>query len=351
MSVNDHASLFSTLFPYGSSYPYYFKVSGTSTSGSSTVSRAAVTDKHTAGYIPAQTSTTVISADSKTVTVNSGSGSTYVGLKEAAFTMSGDELKTKAIGGGYYPEDTLVKDLATATDIASVNSQANKIEAIRELVRNKSQGSSGGNTGGGGSSTNSDLTKAQKHVTLNITYPYDPESEAVLSWNNYTTSSTWDLTLGLSAVGSSPLLIKALNSGTNQYALTPADRSALSINGTSHLNIAYEGRIQPVRNGDILANSNIIKINILNVKAPSLNQSLYGAFLTFDSYFPELTGSTAVRCYYRVRRSDGTVGSLQSLDTEGSSREISLNPGDTVSAWYYAPGYIQSPTSTFTFLN
>ena len=73
-------------------YPYYFKVNGASSSGSSTVSRAAVTDTHTAGYISAKSATNVIAADSKTVTVNAGSGSSYVGIKAGGCTVSGGGL-------------------------------------------------------------------------------------------------------------------------------------------------------------------------------------------------------------------------------------------------------------------
>ena len=78
-------------------YPYYLKISGTSSSGSSTVYRAAVTDTHTAGYIPNKSATNVISATSKTVTVNAGSGSSYVGLKAGSCTVAGGGLTA---GGG-----------------------------------------------------------------------------------------------------------------------------------------------------------------------------------------------------------------------------------------------------------
>ena len=105
-------------------YPYYFKVSGASSSGSSTVYRAAVTDTHTAGYIPNKSTTNVISAASKTVTVNAGSGSNYVGLKAGSCTVAGGGLtagggsvsgtgvnidlteKTDSSGGGYYVKVT-----------------------------------------------------------------------------------------------------------------------------------------------------------------------------------------------------------------------------------------------------
>ena len=71
-------------------YPYYFKVAAAGTTKtitraqidrakidraafSQTVSRAAVTDTHTAGYLPAQSATTVIAADSSTVSLAAGS--------------------------------------------------------------------------------------------------------------------------------------------------------------------------------------------------------------------------------------------------------------------------------------
>jgi hypothetical protein len=97
-----------------STYPYYFKVSGSSSSGSSTVSRAAVKDTHTAGYIPAKSSTTVISSDSKTVTVNAGSGSSYVGLKGASLSASGSATINPTVEPGKISIDTLTADEHTA---------------------------------------------------------------------------------------------------------------------------------------------------------------------------------------------------------------------------------------------
>ncbi len=97
-----------------STYPYYFKVNGSSSSGSSTVSRAAVTDTHTAGYIPDKSSTTVISSASKTVTVNTGSGSSYVGLKGASLSASGSATINPTVEPGKLSIDTLTADEHTA---------------------------------------------------------------------------------------------------------------------------------------------------------------------------------------------------------------------------------------------
>ena len=77
-------------------YPYYFKVNGASSSGSSKVTRAAVQEARTAGYIEDKAAADVIASASKTVTVNAGSGSTYVGLKAGGCTVSGGGLTAGA---------------------------------------------------------------------------------------------------------------------------------------------------------------------------------------------------------------------------------------------------------------
>lgn len=75
-----------------SNYPYYFKVNGSTpaVSGNTTASVTAITDAHTAGYIPAKSATNWKAAQSAspTVSVNDTSNSTYVSLKGAAFTFS-----------------------------------------------------------------------------------------------------------------------------------------------------------------------------------------------------------------------------------------------------------------------
>lgn len=77
-------------------YPYYFKVDASTAalSGKTKATRAAVTDAHTAGYIPAKSATTVIdsTAVEPTVTVNAASNATYVSLKEATMTVAGTNI-------------------------------------------------------------------------------------------------------------------------------------------------------------------------------------------------------------------------------------------------------------------
>lgn len=77
-----------------STYPYYFKVNGSTpaVSGSAAISVSAITKSHTAGYMPAQGSTQwkAKQDSSVSVSVNATSGSTYVGIKAASVTVSGD---------------------------------------------------------------------------------------------------------------------------------------------------------------------------------------------------------------------------------------------------------------------
>lgn len=78
-------------------YPYYFKVGATSTSGSKTITRAAVTATQSAGYISGTTTAiTKINSGTTTVTINQGSGSAYVGLKEGKYTVAGGGLTSGA---------------------------------------------------------------------------------------------------------------------------------------------------------------------------------------------------------------------------------------------------------------
>jgi hypothetical protein len=77
-----------------STYPYYFKVNGSTpaVSGSAAISVSAISKSHTAGYMPAQGSTQwkAKQDSSVNVSVNATSGSTYVGIKAASVTVSGD---------------------------------------------------------------------------------------------------------------------------------------------------------------------------------------------------------------------------------------------------------------------
>ena len=98
-------------------YPYYFKVNGASSSGSSTVTRAAVKEARTAGYIEDKAAADAIASASKTVTVNAGSGSTYVGLKAGGCSVAGGGL---TISSNYSdtPEVTISLNGQTTTGAA-----------------------------------------------------------------------------------------------------------------------------------------------------------------------------------------------------------------------------------------
>ena len=88
-------------------YPYYFKVTADTTATSAyasragvtrgqidraafsqSVTRANITDAHTAGYIPDQAATTVISTATETVSLGAGSMAATIGLTAATTTIS-----------------------------------------------------------------------------------------------------------------------------------------------------------------------------------------------------------------------------------------------------------------------
>lgn len=84
-------------------YPYYFKVNGSTPAveGTTTVERATVTYSNSAGAIEAHSAgTSAISADSldANVSVNAASGSTYISLKKATFSVTANKVYCNAAG-------------------------------------------------------------------------------------------------------------------------------------------------------------------------------------------------------------------------------------------------------------
>ena len=83
-------------------YPYYFKVSGSTpaVSGTTTVTRAAVTYSNSAGVIAAHNAESALASTSldADVSVNATSNSTYISLKEAGFTVSANKVYCNAAG-------------------------------------------------------------------------------------------------------------------------------------------------------------------------------------------------------------------------------------------------------------
>jgi len=86
-----------------SNYPYYFKVNGSTpaVSGTTSASVTAITDTHTAGYLPAKAASNFRNAQSATpaVSVNATSASTYVSLKKAAVSIGGTNSVTGSLTG------------------------------------------------------------------------------------------------------------------------------------------------------------------------------------------------------------------------------------------------------------
>ena len=89
---------------------YYLTLGASSSalSGTTKVTRANITDTHTAGYIPAKSATNVISSTtaSPTVTVNKGTKTEYVTIPTATFSTSGKTVTSST--AGYVPANTPV---------------------------------------------------------------------------------------------------------------------------------------------------------------------------------------------------------------------------------------------------
>ena len=78
-------------------YIYFLEIDGSSSAGSSTVSRAAMhVSTSKAGWINGGDSATV-NGDSKTVTVNAGSGKKFVGVKTGSVTIGGGTVSWQVI--------------------------------------------------------------------------------------------------------------------------------------------------------------------------------------------------------------------------------------------------------------
>lgn len=73
---------------------YYIKVNANSGEGQSTVTRADITRKHTAGFIENQDTATVIAQDSKTVVVNANSAARYLTIPGATLSATKTESVT-----------------------------------------------------------------------------------------------------------------------------------------------------------------------------------------------------------------------------------------------------------------
>lgn len=106
-----------------STYPYYFKVNGSTpaVSGTTKVTRAAITYTNSAGAIAAHTGASAIGADSSSpsVSVNATSASTYVSLKKATMTVAGSNTVTPSVSVG---SDTNI--VYATSDVSGVSFKA-----------------------------------------------------------------------------------------------------------------------------------------------------------------------------------------------------------------------------------
>lgn len=147
-------------------YPYYFKISGSTpaVSGNTSASVTAITDTHTAGYIPAKATTNFRAAQSASpsVSVNATSAITYIGLKKAGLTFSGGALNNKG---------------ATATFVNS---------------NNKVISTASSDTYNNGLSVLAKGSAGRAAVTYTNTAGYLPANTSAQNASSAVSSSTWD---------------------------------------------------------------------------------------------------------------------------------------------------------------
>ena len=116
-----------------SGYDYYFKINGSTpaVSGTTSASVTAITDAHTAGYIPAKAATNFRNAQSASpsVSVNATSGSIWVHLKKATMTVAGTNTVSPsasltASNVTYWDTNNGISVTATGGGTASVTATA-----------------------------------------------------------------------------------------------------------------------------------------------------------------------------------------------------------------------------------
>lgn len=160
-----------------STYPYYFKVNGSTpaVSGSTKASVTAVTDTHTEGYLPAQAATTAIAAQSvsPTVSVNGTSGSTYVSLKKATATVS-NSVTTNSSTAGLNGASGVVSLSDNANNGISVTATATGTMAANITATTNTTGYAPASTtlGTGSISLTTTSASTTKYITK-ITVPKD----------------------------------------------------------------------------------------------------------------------------------------------------------------------------------
>ena len=121
---------------------YYVKLTGTSSalSGTTTVTRAAVTDTRTAGYLPARSSTSIVGSttSSPTVTVNKGSKEKYLVIPPGSVTQNAPAIAnstgivtaTSTVTEGYVETGTKTNTLQLTTKAAATYNTSTSDQSI-----------------------------------------------------------------------------------------------------------------------------------------------------------------------------------------------------------------------------
>ena len=170
-----------------STYPYYFKVSASTpaVSGTTKVSRAAVTYTNSAGAIAAHNAATALSAgeSSPTVSVNATSNATYVNIKSATIspTVSNSGISTYFNSGTSSDKDvTITPQYTNTAGFAPEHSSAQAGTAAYYKIKTASPAFDGGDLSGGSTATGTNVTLSSTDNGIKIQTAYTASRGAVL---------------------------------------------------------------------------------------------------------------------------------------------------------------------------
>ena len=170
-----------------STYPYYFKVSASTpaVSGSTKVSRAAVTYTNSAGAIAAHSAATAVSAgeSSPTVSVNAASNATYVNIKSAAIspTVSNSGISTYFNSGTSSDKDvTITPQYTNTAGFTPEHSSAQAGTSAYYKIKTASPAFDGGDLSGGSTATGTNVTLSSTDNGIKIQTAYTASRGAVL---------------------------------------------------------------------------------------------------------------------------------------------------------------------------
>lgn len=351
-------------------YPYYFKVAAAGTTKtitraqinrakidraafSQTVSRAAVTDTHTAGYLPAQSATTVIAADSSTVSLAAGSiaadsiASTtasvtaaerveYVKMKSAGVTRSGNTVSWSEgyTGSGSSTGDTTSRSAGSGSLVAISG------VTLSDFLTTTASGNYGGFYGYGAVSTGTGwITSGSTNSNSSSTY-YIKAGSVSRSGNTVTWTTGW--VVGSSSTG----------------ATTSASRDGNTVSwGTGWITSGSSTGSTTSRSastGTLAAISGVTLSDYLTTTSSSGVGGFYGygAVSTGTGWVTSGSTNSSNSSTYYIKKGSATTptgsGASTSTSLSGTTLTVSRSVTPTVSAGWVTSGTAGTVTITGT---